>query len=278
MHINQDKCVACGNCVPICPMGAIAIDPVKNRAQIDQESCVECFQCFRGMSQEHLNPTMVRTMRKVLGWMRLRFEPEPDVCPTASFEPDELVWPRVVRRAFSDVTATHESTGIHGRGTEEVKTNDVTKRVKPGEAGFVVEFGRPAIGVYFRDIQRMTMALARAGATFEEKNPITQLMADRERGVIQSDILNEKVLSAIVEMKTPVSQAEHFIDIIEQVAPTLDTVVALGVSAVCDAEGRNQIEEIMLQRGYPIIRGKTNLGLGRATNPIAQAAETRVAV
>ncbi len=126
--------------------------------------------------------------------------------------------------------------------------------------------------------QRMTMALARAGATFEEKNPIAQLMADRERGVIQADILDEKVLSAIVEMKTSVSQAEHFIDIIEQVAPTRDTVVASGVSAVCDAEGRNQIEEIMVQRGYRIIRGKTNLGLGRATNPIAQAVETRVAV
>ena len=79
--------------------------------------------------------------------MRLRFDPEPDVCPTAAFEPDELAWPRVVRRAFSDPRVPHESTGVEGRGTEEVKTNDVSGRVKVGEVGFTIEFGRPGVGV-----------------------------------------------------------------------------------------------------------------------------------
>jgi ferredoxin len=273
MRINPDKCVACGNCVPICPLGAIAIDPVIGRARIDRETCVECYQCLRGMSQEHLNPSFVRVVRTALGWFRLRFDPEPDVCPTASFEADELVWPRVVRRAFSDVTCTHESTGIHGRGTEEVKTNDVTHRVKAGEAGFVVEFGRPSIGVYFRDIQRMTTALAVAGATFEERNPVTQLMTVREQGLLRPDILAEKVLSAIVEFKTPLRQVEHFIDTVERVARELPTIVSLGVAAVCDDDGRNAIEDVMISRGYPIIRGKTNLGLGRVTNRSREATQ-----
>ncbi len=272
MRINPNKCVACGNCVPVCPMGAIAVDPAINRARIDAEACVECFQCLRGMSQEHLNPTFIRGVRTALGWLRLRFDPEPDVCPTASFEADELEWPRVIRRAFSDVTATHESTGIHGRGTEEVKTNDVTHRVKAGEAGFVVEFGRPSIGVYFRDIQRMTMALAAAGATFEVKNPVTQLMSVREHGLLRPDILGEKVLSAIVEFKTPLSRVDHFIDTVERVADELPTIVALGIAAVCDEEGRSPIEDVMVRRGYPVIRGKTNLGLGRVTNPGRDAA------
>jgi ferredoxin len=280
MRINPDKCVACGNCVPVCPMGAIAVDRTINRARIDREACVECFQCLRGMSQEHLNPTFVRGVRTALNWFRLRFDPEPDVCPTASFEADELTWPRLVRRAFSDVTATHESTGIHGRGTEEVKTNDVTKRVKAGEAGFVVEFGRPSIGVYFRDIERMTMALAAAGAAFEEKNPITQLMSVKEHGVLRPDILGEKVLSAIVEFKTPIGRVDDFIDTVEDVASSLPTIVALGIAAVCDEEGRSPIEDVMARRGYPIIRGKTNLGLGRVTNPGADApaAAARVGV
>ena len=78
--------------------------------------------------------------------MRVRFDPEPDVCPTAAFEPDELAWPRVVRRAFSDPRVPHESTGVQGRGTEEVKTNDVSGRVKVGEVGFTIEFGRPGVG------------------------------------------------------------------------------------------------------------------------------------
>lgn len=273
MRISPARCVACGNCIPICPMEAIAINPTTRRAEIDRDNCVECFQCFRGMSQEHLNPTLVRTVRRVLSWMRLRFDPEPDVCPTAAFEPEELEWPRIVRRAFSDVTATHESTGIHGRGTEEVKTNDVTGRITWGEAGFVVEFGRPAIGVWFRDINRMTTALAAAGAQFETNNPVTHLMADRSRGMLRPDILNEKVLSAIVELKTTIDRVECFLDVIEEVAPELDTVVSLGVAAICNADGNNPIEEIMQRRGYPISRGKTNLGLGRVTNPQTAAAE-----
>src|SRR6058998_2389232 len=95
MYINPDKCVACGNCTYVCPMGAIYIDPVIKRATVDRNECVECYACFNGLSQEHLNPTMVRTMRSIFKAMRLRFEPEPDVCPTAAFEPDKLecrVW------------------------------------------------------------------------------------------------------------------------------------------------------------------------------------------
>ena len=276
MHISPLKCVACGNCVAICPMEAIAINPISNRAEIDQANCVECYQCFRGMSQEHLNPTVVRSLRKVLGWMRLRFEPEPDVCPTAAFEPDELSWPRVVRRAFSDVTATHESTGIHGRGTEEVKTNDVTRRVQNGEAGFVVEFGRPSIGVWFKDIYRMTTRLAEAGAEFEPNNPVTHLMTDPARGRIKEDVLGEKVLSAIVEFKIPLGRVDEMLDVIETTAPTLDTVVSLGIGAVCDSDGSNPVPEIMSRRGYSVVRGKTNLGLGRATNQ--ETAETELEV
>ncbi len=143
MKINPEKCVACGNCTYVCPMGAIYIDPVLKRATINRDECVECYACYNGLSQEHLNPTLVRTVRRVFAALRIRFEPEPDVCPTAAFEPDELTWPRVVRRAFSDPSVPHESTGVEGRGTEEVKTNDVTGRVKVGEVGFTIEFGRP---------------------------------------------------------------------------------------------------------------------------------------
>ena len=102
MKINPDKCVACGNCTYVCPMGAIYVDPAIQRATVNRDECVECYACFNGLSQEHLNPTLVRLMRKMFQLVRVRFEPEPDVCPTAAFEPEELVWPRIVRRAFSD--------------------------------------------------------------------------------------------------------------------------------------------------------------------------------
>jgi len=267
MKINADKCVACGNCVYVCPMGAIYVDPALNRATIDRNECVECYACFNGLSTEHLNPTFVRSIRKLFQMARLRFDPEPDVCPTAAFEPDELVWPRVVRRAFSDPRATHESTGVQGRGTEEVKTNDVTNRVKRGEVGFTIEFGRPGVGVWFRDIQVMTQALAGASVPFEKKNPLTLLMSDVATGTLTEDVLDEKVLSAIVEIKVTVDRVEEVIHLVHEVEKQINTVVALGVSTRCDEDGEENVLAPILERlGYKLQRAKTNTGLGRVTN------------
>ena len=264
MRINPEKCVACGNCTYVCPMEAIYIDPITNRAKIDDDECVECYACYNGLSREHLNPTLVRTVRRVLKWARVRFDPEPDVCPTAAFEPNELTWPRVVRRAFSDPRVPHESTGVEGRGTEEVKTNDVSGRVQTGEVGFTIEFGRPAVGVRLHEVQEMCFALARAGVAFEKKNPITSLMTDVSTGTIRPDILGEKLMSAIVEIKVPVSRAEEIIRLVWEVEKKLDTVVALGVGVRCDSAGEDEIVEPILARlGYKLERAKTNIGLGR---------------
>jgi ferredoxin len=263
MIIDPKKCVACGNCVAVCPMGAIHIDPQTNRATVNQDECVECYTCFRGMSTEHLNPTMVRTIRRIGKWFRWRFDPEPDVCPTAAITEQPLSWPRIVRRAFSDPVVPHESTGVHGRGTEEVKTNDVTNRVGADDAGFTVEFGRPTIGVRFWQIQEMTTALARMGIEFEKRNPVTSLMTDTATGEIRTDILNEKILSAIVEFKTSISNVPAILRKVKEVASNLETVVAVGVSARCDEKGENRLEEILVEEGFSFNRGKTNLGLGR---------------
>jgi ferredoxin len=265
MKIDPHKCVACGNCLPICPMGAIHIDPAIGRAVVDANECVECYACYRGMSKEHLNPTMVRIIRKVAKIFRFRFDPEPDICPTDAIVPEDLTWPRIVRRAFSDPQVPHESTGIHGRGTAEVKTNDVTNRVGQGEAGFVVEFGRPGVGARFRDIQQVTAALAHLGVEFETNNPVTSLMTDPSRGLLREEILNEKILSAIVEIKTDLDKVPSVLKEIRRLSPQVDTVISVGVSTRCDAEGNDPLREILEREGYPTYRGKTNLGLGRVT-------------
>ena len=263
MEIDQHKCVACSNCVPICPMGAIYIDPARNRAAVNADECVECFTCHRGMSKEHLNPTLIRAIRGFLKFVRLRFEPEPDVCPTDALAPQDLTWPRIVRRAFSDPLIPHESTGVHGRGTEEVKTNDVTGRVREGEAGFTIEFGRPGVGVWFRDIEKMTRALAPLPIVFEKKNPVFSLMSDPATGTLREDILDEKVLSAILELKTTLEHVPEILRVVEEVAPTLKTIVSIGVSTRCDAQGDSLLEPLLKREGYAVYRGKTNLGLGR---------------
>jgi ferredoxin len=267
MKINPDKCVACGNCIYVCPVGAIYVDPAIKRATVDRNECVECYACYYGLSTERLNPVMVRSIRKLFQIARLRFDPEPDICPTSAFEPEDLQWPRVVRRAFSDPRATHESTGVQGRGTEEVKTNDVTNRVQRGEVGFTIEFGRPGVGVRFHDIQKMTQALAKANVPFEKRNPLTLLMSDVATGALREDILDEKILSAIVEIKVPVERTEEIIELVHSMEKEIDSVVSLGVGTRCDENGEENVVAPILKRlGYTLVRAKTNTGLGRITN------------
>lgn len=263
MWIDPRKCVGCGNCVAVCPMGAIAVDQAIHRAVVNDDECVECHTCHRGMSRERLNPALVRAIRTAARFFRFRFDPEPDVCPTGALTPRDLAWPRSVRRAFSDPLVPHESTGVAGRGTEEVKTNDVTGRVQPGEAGFTIEFGRPGIGVRFRDIDRVTRTLGALGVGFETMNPVTSLMSDPVAGQIRKDVLDEKILSAIVEVKTSMCRVGEVLRTLRGAAAGVETVVCLGVSARCNAKGDTELEAILQAEGFTFWRGKTNLGLGR---------------
>ncbi|WP_373059410.1 DUF362 domain-containing protein [Zunongwangia sp. H14] len=269
MTINHEKCIACGNCVAVCPMNAIYVDTTINRARIDDDACVECGTCFRGMSTENLNPKIARTIRMAAKALRFRMEPEPDVCPTSAIEMNELEMPRLIRQIFSDPVVEHTSTGIKGRGTEEVKTNDVRLRVDTDEVGYTIEFGRPGVGVMFSDIQIMTRELAFLGVKFEKNNPITHLLADESMGNLRPDILNEKILSAIVEIKTDINMVEKVLSTVKMVNLEIDTVTAIGISTRCTDEGDDvNLRPLLEKLGYSNHRAKTNMGLGRRTNKI----------
>src|ERR1035438_550621 len=113
----------------------------------------------------------------------------------------------------------------------------------------------------------MTWALARAGVAFEKKNPLTTLMTDVPTGTFREDILEEKILSGIVEIKVPVSRTEEIIRLVHEVAKEIDRVVVLGVGTRCDEDGEENVMAPILDRlGYKLERAKTNIGLGRVTN------------
>src|SRR5256885_15990609 len=116
----------------------------------------------------------------------------------------------------------------------------------------------------------MCWALAKAGVSFEKKNPITSLMSDVATGTLREDILNEKLMSAIVEIKVPVERAEEIVRLVWDVEKRIDTVVALGVGTRCGPAGEENVVAPMLERiGYKLQRAKTNVGLGRIKNQAA---------
>jgi len=244
-------------------MGVIHIG-AGGRAQVNEEECVECNNCYRSLRPEGRNPTLVRAMRRLLRSIHLSYEPPLDVCPTGALTPPKLEWPRLVRNFFSDVLSEHGLTGVVGRGTEEIKTNDVTGRLAEGQVGFAIDMGRPNLGVRFRDIEKVAVALARAGAQFEPKNPVTGLMVDPATGRMREDVLDEKVLSAIIELQVPLANVLPIVRALDEVQHELDTVFSVGIFAQYGPDNAVPYQRPLEEAGYRLSpNGKTNLGLGR---------------
>jgi ferredoxin len=263
MEIDKDKCIGCGNCHPVCTMGAIYLD-ADGKSTVNQNECVECSTCYKFLNSEGRRPWFAKAVRKVLSFARLGYLAEPDVCPTGALSPPTLEWPRVVRAFFSDPTVAHPSTGLGGRGTEEIKTNDVTGRIKKGEVGLVVELGRPGIGAYFHEIEKVAIALARLRPVFEKENPVTQLIEDPETGKMKTEVLNEKVLSAIIEIKIDEERIPEFIEALRRVEGEIDTTMMVGIASRCLPDGTVPHEKWLAEIGLESSpNGKTNLGLGR---------------
>jgi len=236
MKIDEDSCIACGLCVPYCPMRAISMDDV---ATIDQDECVDCGVCLRA-----------------------------EVCPVDAFIYETSPWPRSLRAVFSNPTIVHKETRITGRGTEEMKTNDVTGRFKRGWVGLGLEFGRPGIGARFRDVDKVAQAMAKLGAQFEPKNPVTLLMEDVGSGKLKEDVLDEKVMSAIIECAFPIEKIRDALIALKEVSRDVDTILSVDCINVVESDDSLPMDKILSELGIPrYINGKTNVGLGR---PLAE--------
>ena len=171
---------------------------------IDEQMCVDCGVCIRA-----------------------------GVCKVEALYFPETPWPRSIRAAFSGgglsfflpgkrygqngrrlykrledkmplpwmsfKEVKEKQVGFGSRGTSEMKTNDVTERFKDGEVGFACELGRPGIGFCFKDLEKVSIALADIGVHFEPENPVSVFL-DLETGKIKEEfeeIREERALSLI---------------------------------------------------------------------------------
>ncbi len=274
MDIDKSRCVGCGNCIPWCTMGVISIG-ADRRAQVNADECVECSNCYRSLRNGGHNPVFVRLVRRLLGMLHLSYNAPLDVCPTGALRPPSLKWPRFVRRAFSDPDAPRTSaqfdsdTGapfaaFGGRGTGEIKNNDVTGRLRRGDVGFVIELGRPGLGARLADFEKVTRSLAPLGVLFEPENPLTLLITDASTGSMDAQVLNEKVLSAIIEVRAKDSQVAAVLKALQQVESKLDSVMSVGIAARCAEDGSIPYEAAVRESGFALsINGKCNVGLGQ---------------
>jgi hypothetical protein len=165
---------------------------------------------------------------------------------------------------FSNPLLIHKETRIPGRGTEEMKTNDVTGRFKRGQVGIAIELGRPGTSTTFRDVQKVTRVCASHGVRFEPHNPVTHLLQDRVKGTIQLEVLAERVLSAIVEFEIEQTAALALLKDLRAVAAELDTVFSLNVTQLVEPDGCVPMLGMLRAEGFnPSPNGKNNVGLGQ---------------
>ena len=239
MILDPGSCIGCGVCVMICPAEAIAVTegcsgPV---AVMDRDLCFECGLCLRAAR-----------------------------CPGSALHPErDLGWPRELRRILSDPLTLFEATRITGRGTEEMKTNDVTGRFAPGQYGLCVDVGRPIPGARMRDVERITRTLAGQGVTFARENPVTSLMPDPGNGRLTGEVLNERVLSCVVEGLILPGQLSAALSALRRIEDRLEAAFTVGLIArVEDAGQRRNVLARLADFGMePVANAKTNVGLGR---------------
>ena len=227
-----DSCIGCGSCVPYCPVEAITIKG--DKAEVNQEECVECMVCYRS-----------------------------GVCPTGSLKEPLLSWPRNLRKSFSD-PADRGDKLTYGRGTMEMKANDVMGKYHLGEAGMCLDVGRPGVGTRLKEVEKIYQRLLKLGVEFDERNPIRNLLDNVAAGTFKEEVRNEKVLSIIIEFKVPGVRLPEILRELEKCAAEVDTVFSVGLIDKVTEEGTMPNCECARQSGYsPSINAKVNIGVGR---------------
>ena len=235
MRIDQSKCVVCLECIDYCPVEAIKEDSERDDVFIDEDDCVECGCCLRA-----------------------------DICPSEAIWQQELDWPRRLRAEFSNPARPHPRTGGTGRGTQEMKNSDVTGRYSRGQVGISAELGRPGVGAYLKDLEKVTMAMAQVGITFEENNPVYALIADPATGKLKQEVLQERVLSAIVEFSTIPDKVPLVLRTLKAISLKVDTVFSVNMCSLLEQDGTCPAEDVAQIAGFELRpNGKDCLGLGR---------------
>jgi hypothetical protein len=237
--------------MPYCPVNAISSSD--DVVSIDQETCLECGTCLRA-----------------------------DVCPTEALYIQELHWPRTIRAAFSGSNYSGYDKVLEkrpepmrrfeegkywggGRGTSEMKSNEISNRYDYGEVGIGCEFGRPGVGFYFRELEMLTSRLVQEGIELEPQNPVTKFL-DVETGRIKEEyqeIRGERALSGIVEFKVAEEDGIRILRLIQDFSREIDTVFSVDIISRCK-DGEIPFKSYLDKAGIGVaINGKTCVGTGR---------------
>ncbi len=173
MDIDKTKCVGCGNCHIICTMGVISLDE-DGKSVVNQDECVECGTCYRVLRNEGyralVRPRHPEGALPVQLGISGRRGPLPDrgahaprSCPGREYcGPSSATPPSSIREPASPAGGPTRS-----RATTSPGGSGRARRVSSSRSA------GPGSGAFFRDIEKVAMALAPLEPVFEPENPVT---------------------------------------------------------------------------------------------------------
>jgi hypothetical protein len=113
----------------------------------------------------------------------------------------------------------------------------VNFRISKDSTAVVVEVGRPGVRTTLADVEKVCTALATAGVSFDPGSGVTGLMVDVGTGKLQPDILDERVMHAMIHYTCPNDHLPAGLRALREVSGRVNTVLSIGFSNLLDAEG-----------------------------------------
>lgn len=236
MKIDQEKCIGCKSCHPVCTQGAIYVLKVngKIKSEINQDACVECGACLRS-----------------------------EVCRKSAIFMPKLEWPRLARAQFGN-PYFHPAPSPSAPVPPEIKVNDISGLIPEGITEIVVEVGRPGVSTTFLDVQTITTAMVRAGVKLHPGSSVATIMTDVQTGKIKGDVLGERALCVMIHGRIDNSALKEALLAIKRVAERIDTVFSLSVVNRLEEDSSAAAVHIAEDAGFHVSPdAKVNIGLGR---------------
>ncbi|TCL03256.1 4Fe-4S binding protein [Sodalis ligni] len=236
--IDQSLCTGCKTCLLFCPDDAI--DYLDGKCKVDPKQCTLCGCCENS-------------------------------CPFGAIHPTtDLTDLQIFQQTFGDPRGSSVTGGNAGRGGREIKTLDVKPTLKPDYFSICLDMGRPGVGLYLRDAEKIITALMAAGMEFAEGDfPLATIIPDRTTGKFRPDCLDVHMHSLLTEGDFHKSKLPDILKALKEVSTEIDTVLCPGL--ILPVDGNIENEEVLScfdDLGIPRpVRSKINVGLGKPYSP-----------
>ena len=92
------------------------------------------------------------------------------------------------------------------------------------------------------------------------QNPISSLIEDPKTGALKSDILNEKIISCVIEFLLPNRAAGELMLMVGELAGEVESVFSVSVGLRADEQGEVHFEEIFGDDVFHFPNAKVNIG------------------